>query len=124
MNTAMNGPSWILGIPFLRAYAAKFDRANRKIALAAIPLGGEVCTSCASTATEVPSSSFAHSQSLHVLTQGPRHTTNIIRTLLPEQRDESELPKFASKRPRLSMRHLSLPTWVGAAMPGRGGPGS
>lgn len=39
------GPVWILGMPFLREYAAKFDRPNKKLHLA--QTGQNTCSSCA-----------------------------------------------------------------------------
>lgn len=39
------GPVWILGMPFLREYAVKFDRARKKIAFA--QTGPNTCSSCA-----------------------------------------------------------------------------
>eukprot|EP00326_Haptolina_ericina_P028025 CAMPEP_0181179428 /NCGR_PEP_ID=MMETSP1096-20121128/6256_1 /TAXON_ID=156174 ORGANISM="Chrysochromulina ericina, Strain CCMP281" /NCGR_SAMPLE_ID=MMETSP1096 /ASSEMBLY_ACC=CAM_ASM_000453 /LENGTH=338 /DNA_ID=CAMNT_0023267779 /DNA_START=25 /DNA_END=1043 /DNA_ORIENTATION=- len=44
-----HGPMIILGMPFLRAYAAVFDRTNdaaRTIELAEMPLGSDQCSSC------------------------------------------------------------------------------
>lgn len=40
------GPVWILGMPFLREYAVKFDRAHKKIQFA--QTGPNTCSSCAS----------------------------------------------------------------------------
>merc|ERR1719453_1179806 len=109
----MNGPSWILGIPFLRAYAAKFNRAERKIALAAVPLGGDICTSCDSAAG-LPTTSHSSQTAFSVLTVSEPargKPANGIRTLLPNE--EISARNWPIKRPVLSMRHISLPTWIG-----------
>jgi hypothetical protein len=63
MSTDLPGTPLILGIPFLRAYMARFDRSNKSIGLAKVPVGSEYCSSCdapASMMTEVPSSELAN----------------------------------------------------------------
>ena len=39
MSTDLPGTPLILGIPFLRAYMARFDRSNKSIGLAKVPVG-------------------------------------------------------------------------------------
>jgi len=41
-----DGPLFILGMPFLRAYSARFDLSRKMIGLAKLPLGSNVCSSC------------------------------------------------------------------------------
>jgi hypothetical protein len=50
-----DGPMMILGVPFLRAFAAQFDRAKKTISLAQIPVGSQKCAGC-SAEKEVPAS--------------------------------------------------------------------
>ena len=42
------GPLFILGMPFLRAYASRFNLGRKTIAFAKLPLDGASCTHCAS----------------------------------------------------------------------------
>ena len=44
--TSFNGPAMIFGLPFLRRYAARFDRSAQTVALGEIPLGSSLCTHC------------------------------------------------------------------------------
>lgn len=46
LASSLPGRPWILGIPLLRAYKARFDRAKRTVGLAQLPLGSEHCSSC------------------------------------------------------------------------------
>jgi len=43
------GPLLILGMPFLRAYATRFDRTTGGMAVAQVPAGTDLCNQCAST---------------------------------------------------------------------------
>jgi hypothetical protein len=43
-----NGALFILGMPFLRAYSARFDLAKQTIGLKKLPLGSNLCASCSS----------------------------------------------------------------------------
>jgi hypothetical protein len=43
-----NGALFILGMPFLRAYSARFDLAKQTIGLKKLPLGSNLCSSCSS----------------------------------------------------------------------------
>merc|ERR1711865_797070 len=56
MTTALHGPVWILGMPFLRAYSATFNRDRREIGLAQLPLGSDLCTHCNDAPVGPPSS--------------------------------------------------------------------
>ena len=47
--TSFNGPAMIFGLPFLRRYAARFDRSAQTVALGEIPLGSSLCTHCGDT---------------------------------------------------------------------------
>ena len=55
LSSSLGGIPWILGLPLMRAYKAKFSRRRRTVGLAQLPLGSEHCTSCAHTAFEAPS---------------------------------------------------------------------
>ena len=46
MTTALQGDVWILGMPFLRAYSAVFNRKARTVELGQIELGSDLCTTC------------------------------------------------------------------------------
>ena len=49
MVTSLPGRPFILGIPWLRAFVAKFNRDTRTIGLAQVPVGSSYCASCAAT---------------------------------------------------------------------------
>ena len=46
MMTSDKNKVWILGIPFMRAYATTFNRATRTVGFAPLELGTSICTSC------------------------------------------------------------------------------
>ena len=48
------GKPWILGLPLMRAYKARFDRKARSVGLAKLPLGTKYCTSCDHATIEPP----------------------------------------------------------------------
>lgn len=48
------GPMAILGVPFMRAYAAKFDRAEKTITLAKVPADSKACSACSDGLTASP----------------------------------------------------------------------
>ena len=79
MSTALHGPVWILGMPFLRAYSATFNRDTRQIGLAQLPLGSDICTHCG----DAPTGAAAHPKAGHA-----------IQTLLPTGK-ESQKPRAA-----------------------------
>ena len=95
MTTALHGPVWILGMPFLRAYSATFNRETRQIGLAQLPLGSDLCTHC----HDAPSTPSVHVKA-----------GLAIQTLLPSK---DPLRKHPPVKPSLmSLRWLLLPTWA------------
>lgn len=96
MTTALHGPVWILGMPFLRAYSATFNRETRQIGLAQLPLGSDLCTNCNDAPTGPPAT---HAKAGHA-----------IQTLLPSK---DVLKKHPPIKPSvMSFKKLMLPTWA------------
>lgn len=102
MSTDLPGTPLILGIPFLRAYMARFDRSNKTIGLAKVPVGSEYCSSCdapASMMTEAASSELANAgpastgshykpaddAAVHLTKQTA--TTRLMSALMPNRED-------------------------------------
>lgn len=78
MVSSLPGRPFILGIPFLRAFVAKFDRSARTIGLAQVPLGSSFCASCNSTSltnsssTSTAASLFSADRTARVATLASR----------------------------------------------------
>lgn len=60
-----HGPLLILGMPFLRAYATRFDRTTGGMAVAQVPAGADLCNQCASTRRVHPVATQAQRQQSH-----------------------------------------------------------
>ena len=69
MSTDLPGTPLILGIPFLRAYMARFDRTKRTIGLAKVPVGSEYCASC-----DAPAAMMLEAASESLASAGPGST--------------------------------------------------
>jgi len=104
MTTALHGPVWILGMPFLRAYSATFDRETRQIGLAQLPLGSDVCTHCHDFAP-TPPTSVGHG----------KPGAKAVATLLPTTGKPVGVKHSPVKPAVMSMRNLMLPTWASKA---------
>jgi len=101
IETSFNGPAMIFGLPFLRKYAARFDRTAQTVGLGEIPLGSSLCTHCGdSHASSAPSALLAGSISLAASQQADAPAA-----LIPEALQRRE-------RPVLRRRHLRLPSWM------------
>jgi hypothetical protein len=98
MTTALHGPVWILGMPFLRAYSATFNRDRREIGLAQLPLGSDLCTHCNDAPVGPPSSHARGGHAIQTLTPTDSH-------LLMKKH-----PPF--KPSVMSFKNLMLPTWA------------
>lgn len=106
MVTSLPGRPFILGIPWLRAFVAKFNRDSRTIGLASVPVGSTYCTSCGATglasstvaaAASTGGGAFgaAHFTTLAAkakgasnLASGPRHTAATANALQPTADEE------------------------------------
>lgn len=106
MTTALHGPVWILGMPFLRAYSATFNRETRQIGLAQLPLGSDVCTHCNDAPPAHPA---AHVKAGHA-------AGHAIQTLLPSK-DLLGKKHTPVKPSVMSFKNLMLPTWALRAGP-------
>ena len=135
LATAFDGPVFILGMPFLRAYSTKFDRETRKIGapppprgprepqtpapharsprlpprragIAKLPLGSSICTTC-DDYTPPPNADAKSGKS----------PGNRISTLVPETLPAAApLVARAPVKPAvLSLRKLMMPTWIATA---------
>lgn len=94
------GPMIILGIPFLRAYAAKFDRSSKTIGLAELPMGASTCTTC------------AHGGAASVVRNADLKGSAVAHELLPP-RPMSSGGRIST--PLMSMKNLRLPWWAARA---------
>ena len=97
--TSFNGLAMILGLPFLRKYAAKFDRDEKTVSLGEIPLGSSLCTHCGEThsyAAQTSSAILAGSVSLAAGAMQPQPGPAVAQR----------------QRPRLTPRYLRMPTWA------------
>ena len=104
MTTALHGPVWILGMPFLRAYSATFNRESRQIGLAQLPLGSDVCTHC----NDAPTAPAFHAKA---------GSAN-LQSLLPSSKDALALKKAHAVKPSaMSLKNLMLPTWASRSGP-------
>ena len=104
MTTALHGPVWILGMPFLRAYSATFNRETRQIGLAQLPLGSDLCTNCNDAPTGPPA---LHAKGSHA-----------IQTLLPSKETQQLLKRHLPVKPSvMSFKALRMPTWASNAGP-------
>lgn len=90
-----DGPMIILGVPFLRAFAAQFDRAKKTISLAKIPVGSQKCTACDSKRADAPKEKAAPTETTHDL-------------LPPVASGE----KAAIATPKVSLDSIRLPWWA------------
>lgn len=98
MTTALHGPVWILGMPFLRAYSATFNRDKREIGLAQLALGSDLCTHCNDAPAGPPPTHARGGHAIQTLTPTDTH-------LLMKKH-----PPF--KPSVMSFRNLMLPTWA------------
>merc|ERR1712054_85809 len=98
---SFSGPAMIFGLPFLRRYAARFDRSAQTVGLGEIPLGSSLCTHCSdSHVASTPSALLAGSISLAaapVTALQPKAEVGLIQS---------------RKRPVLKRRHLRMPSWM------------
>jgi len=97
--TSFNGLAMILGLPFLRKYAGRFDRDEKTISLGSIPLGSSLCTHCGEThayAAQTSSALLAGSVSLAAGAMQP----------------EAAPAQAQRQRPRLAPRSLRMPSWA------------
>lgn len=104
MATEGHGPLAILGMPFLRAYSASFDRRDRTVGLSKLELGSKVCTGCAHHGMGASSVHKKHAETSALLPTGLRN-----KVMLPPQgkghQDGLQLPK-------LSVDRLMVPHWA------------
>jgi len=110
--TSFNGPAMIFGLPFLRRYAARFDRTAQTVALGEIPLGSSLCTHCGdSHGASAPSALLAGSISLAATpsSQPPADAPAGLGVLQPKA-DVGLM--LARERPVLRRKHLRMPSWM------------
>ena len=105
MTTALQGEVWILGMPFLRAYSAIFNRKARTVELGQIELGSDLCTSC----SDAPSGAAAASHA--------RGAASAVSALLPMagQPNVAALQQRQARKLKpsvMSFKALMLPTWA------------
>ncbi|KAL1523764.1 hypothetical protein AB1Y20_018689 [Prymnesium parvum] len=102
--TNFNGPAMIFGLPFLRRYAARFDRTAQTVSLGEIPLGSSLCTHCGDThASNTPSALLAGSISLAAA--AAQHPGS----LLPKAEVGLLLKR---ERPVIRPQHVRMPSWL------------
>lgn len=107
-----DGPLFILGMPFLRAYAVRFDLGKKTLGFAKMPLHSKLCSSCSSThgvasAASVASLSAHGSDSLSTLKGGERHS------LLPSEVTNMGGSMATPVGPvKINMRNIRLPWWA------------
>merc|ERR1711988_1174055 len=83
----------ILGVPFLRAYAAKFDRSSKTISLAKVPPGSTACSKCGPGLEASPA---------------PRDDM-----VFNEQNAAAMQPaRMKAKVPHLPLHKIRLPSWL------------
>jgi len=97
--TSFNGLAMILGLPFLRKYAGRFDRDSKTISLGSIPLGSSLCTHCGETHAYAAQSSSA-------LLAGSVSLAAAAGAMQPEA------APVQRQRPRLAPRSLRMPSWA------------
>ena len=113
------GKPWILGLPLMRAYKARFDRKARTVGLAKLPLGTKYCTSCDHMIIEPPTAvaDFFPAASLTATPLRAKHTVQLAlqpQHPPPPQHQHRTHASLASTHPhlRMSMRSLHLPSWA------------
>lgn len=103
--TNVNGPVMIFGLPFLRRYAARFDRNSQTVGFGQIPLGSSLCTHCGETHTSTTPSVLRGDSISLAAADSPG-------SLLPK----AELGLLLKReRPVLKPQHLRLPSWLSRA---------
>ena len=123
LTSSLPGRPWILGIPLLRAYKARFDRSRRTVGLAKLPLGSEHCTGCSAPVAPpaVPHKFFTGSSSRFAKSnlQALASKTMSLNSLQPEQeerakqqQEQQEQEQERRKRLRMSLRNLRVPSWL------------
>jgi len=100
-----DGPLFILGMPFLRAYAARFDLGKKTIGLAKMSLNSNLCTSCSS-----PSDVASKANSVAGLTsEGVRRQ----HSLLPHSISSAAGANARQSAPiGINMKKVRLPWWA------------
>jgi len=106
--TSFNGPAMIFGLPFLRRYAARFDRSAQTVGLGEIPLGSSICTHCGDTHTSSKASSLvAGSISLAA---APTVIKGAAPTSLQPKAETGLI--LTRERPVLRRKHIRMPSWM------------
>jgi len=104
--TSFNGPAMIFGLPFLRTYAAGFDRSAHTVSLGQIPLGSSLCTHCGSSHAPGVSTLIADPPTGAIsLAAGVPHS-------LQPEKESQLLVQTPRERPTLKARHIRTPTWL------------
>ncbi|KAL1508024.1 hypothetical protein AB1Y20_007621 [Prymnesium parvum] len=93
-DLSSNLPAMILGLPFLRRYAARFDRFAQTVGLGEIPLGSSICTHC-----------------------GTSHESNAVSSLFSDvaMSPQALVPhphQGPRSRPVLKRAYLRMPSWM------------
>ena len=126
MQTELPGRPMILGIPFLRAFVAKFDRRNRRVGLAPVPVGSMYCNSCDRTTLETDEELHAMGITVRHIrgTRGSRSKhAKSVRHLKGETRlnalgPETTLPPEGRPPPAewqgatMRLHHVRVPEWA------------
>jgi len=110
LTSSQPGRPWILGLPLMRAYKARFDRKARTVGLAKLPLGTNHCTSCQHNSIRPPK---VVADFFPTVPGVPQHNTVAARrtmqlSLLPTQ-SLQQLQMQTQTRTRHTM--MTLATW-------------
>ena len=121
IKTELPGPHVVLGVPFLRQYAATFNRTNRHVSVARLPTGTAYCTSCDAQSIAPVSAEERKLPATALLVQegGSAVTVAAAGALVPAlddtREDDNAAPhrhQAASQHVRLSLDQLAMPAWV------------
>jgi len=104
--TSFNGPAMIFGLPFLRAYAARFDRTAQTVGLGQIPLGSALCTRCDATHTSSAASVLLAGSISLAATSSTVQAASVL-----QPKAETGLVQ-TRERPIINRKHLLLPSWL------------
>ena len=110
MRSNLQGKPFILGIPFLRAYNVMFNRVDRSVGVAKMPVGSAYCTSCniTSIAPVLSSAPPAAAASMR-----PAGKTALWQTTLAAEDSEADAePPQQARRVKMSLRQLRVPAWA------------
>eukprot|EP00966_Prymnesium_polylepis_P274840 6350284-Prymnesium_polylepis.1 len=117
IHASFGGPAMIFGLPFLRRYAARFDRNNQTVALGEIPLGSSLCTHCGDSHESEAASALLSGQAEQLSSPAAHARPSKFNDAARSDVSPGALlpPSGAGlvrERPLLRPAHVRMPSWM------------